>query len=52
MALESIETLVEKINKLHAKNWRIEIHVIGDRSVDLFLGFDCYQHKQRQRFKK
>ena len=39
MALESVETLVSKINKLHQKNWRIEIHVIGDRSVDNFLGF-------------
>ena len=39
MALESVETLVSKINKLHRKKWRIEIHVIGDRSVDNFLGF-------------
>ena len=39
MALESVETLVSKINKLHHKKWRIEIHVIGDRSVDNFLGF-------------
>jgi len=37
MALESVETLVSKINKLHRKKWRIEIHVIGDRSVDNFL---------------
>ena len=25
------------MNKLHKKGWRIEIHVIGDKSVDIFL---------------
>ena len=38
MALESIESLTEKVNKLHSLGWRIEIHVIGDASVDAFLG--------------
>ena len=37
IALQSVEGLTEKYNKIFDAGWRIEIHVIGDRAVDIAL---------------
>ena len=37
MALESVESMTEKVNRLQKSGWRIETHVIGDRAVDITL---------------
>ena len=37
MALTSVDELTEKFDILYKHGWRVEIHVIGDRAVDIAL---------------
>ena len=37
MALTTVEELTGKFDKLYQAGWRVEIHVIGDRAVDIAL---------------
>ena len=37
MALQTVDSLTEKFDKSHSAGWRVEIHVIGDRAVDIAL---------------